>query len=600
MRPRWLQRHGLALAVIALPPFLWLWPVVSDPFHTIIGWPGDNLYYVRQFWWAKHALLVRHISPFFDPWSYAPLGYSLTRGELSPANTLPGMPLVAIAGPVFTYNLAVLMSFLLTAIGVYGWAYRLSASRAGAVVAAIIASMPAFRLAHATGHLPTAATQGFALALWSFEEMLHAPEDRGRRRWALALGGSVALAALSSWYYAFAAAVMLPIYGVLRMRAHADYWRSGPWWKAVGLAALVAGLLVLPFAIPYVRASLDGGLRRTFAETESWSLNAYDFFIPNVAQPWWTAAMAARFPWQSSGWAERAVSLGYVATALALLALIRCWRASSHAVSALVKFGLVSAAFALGPLLYWGDHRVLLDTPHIVRKTLDWFLYRIEPASPLREQFWTARLGPVPLPALLLMLLPGASGMRSFARFAYWTVLSVAALSAFSIRWLIERGGRGAPIAVALLACAVVVESWSARTISRLEPRPIDHWIAEQPADEVVVELPLEYALSNMQDYYVTIQQHSTVLGPRNDSYSPPALYERAAVMSNLPEDASMRALREWGATLLIVHLDAVADRSAWEAALGRAGARFAASFGEVTAYRLPKSAQSRDAAATR
>ena len=119
-------------------------------------------------------------------------------------------------------------------------------------------------------------------------------------------------------------------------------------------------------------------------------------------------------------------------------------------------------------------------------------------------------------------------------------------------------------------------------------------------ADDVVVELPLEQALSNMQDYYVTIQQHPTILGPRGDSYSPPALYERAAVIEKLPADTSMRALQEWGASLLLVHLDAVADRPAWEAALERAGARHAATFGEVTVYRLRKPLQRPDAAATR
>ena len=110
-----LSRHGWALLAAALPGLFWLAPVLRDPRHTVIGWEGDNLYYVRQFWWMKHALLDLHRSPFFDPASYVPLGYSMSRGELTPANTLAALPITALAGPIAAYNLMVVVAFLLTA-----------------------------------------------------------------------------------------------------------------------------------------------------------------------------------------------------------------------------------------------------------------------------------------------------------------------------------------------------------------------------------------------------------------------------------------------------------------------------------------------------
>jgi hypothetical protein len=591
-----LSRHGAALACLALPPILWLAPMLSDPFHTIVGAEGDNLYYVRQFWWMKHALLDLHRSPFFDPFSYFPVGYALSGGELTPINTVLGLPITAAAGPIAAYNGVVLASFLLTGWATYAWAYRVSGTRAGAILAAIVAQMAPYRLAHAAGHLPLISTEGFPLVLWSFEEYLAARREdlsSRSRRWAVALGLSLVVVALSSWYYAYSLALLLPLYGWLRMRTVPGLWRSRGWWGGLMLSVGIALTFVTPFAVPYIRAALAGGMRRSFYEMLSWSLNFYDFFIPNVAHPWWSAPMRVGFPKEAAQWAERSVSLGYVALILAGVGLYERRRgARSAVVPALVCVGIVSALVALGPLLHSGDRPVLLPMPYIVNKTVDWVFARVRPYSWLRAHLWTQQVFAIPLPSLLLFqLVPGTAGMRVMARFAYWTLLMTAAMAALGARALM-RGAFGlarhtGAALVAIAIAGVVFESWSARTVSRWEPRAVDRWLAAQSPTEVVVELPVTEALRPAQDYYVTVQQRATVFGPIGDSFQPPVLVQRARALSPPLTAAAIDALRSWGTTLVLVNPTRGSDGAAWQRTLTESGARAVAELDGIQVYRL-------------
>jgi hypothetical protein len=591
-----LLRHGAALACLALPPILWLAPMLADPLHTVVGMEGDNLYYVRHFWWIKHALLDLHRSPFFDPSSYFPLGYALSAGELTPINTVLGLPITAMAGPIAAYNAAVLASFLLTGWATYAWAYRVSGTRAGAMLAAVIAQMAPYRLAHAAGHLPLISTDGFPLVLWSFEEYLAARRENlpsRSIRWAVALGVSLVVVALSSWYYAYSLALLLPLYGWLRMRTVPGLWRSRAWWGGLMLAAGIAAVFVTPFVVPYLQAARAGGMRKSFYEMLAWSLNFYDFILPNIAHPWWSSAMRVGFPREAAQWAERSVSLGYVALILAGIGFYaRDREARSPAIPALVCVGIVAALIALGPLLHSGDRPVLLPMPYIVNKTVDWVFARVRPYSWLRAHLWTQQVFAIPLPSLLLFLLvPGTSGMRVMARFVYWTLLMTAAMAALGARALIggafglTRNAGAAIVGIAIVA--VVFESWSPRAVSRWEPRAVDRWVAEQSLAEVVVELPLSEALRPAQDYYVTVQQRATVFGPIGDSFQPPALADRTRALSEPPTAAAIDTLRRWGTTIVLVNTSRGPDGAAWQRALAESGVRSVADFEGIRVYRL-------------
>jgi hypothetical protein len=533
-----------------------------------------------------------HISPWFDPASYWPFGYALTHGELTLSNTLPGLAITMVFGPITAYNFAVVLSFVLTAAATYAWAYRLTGSRGAALVAAVIAEMAPYRLGRVPGHLGVITTQWFSCALWTFEEyrrsiLSQVPARPGR--WAVALAVSLALVALSSWYSAYQVALIFPLYVLLRTPRTRELWHSRRWWTGLLAAAAVCLALALPAALPYARAARSGGLDRQFKEANYWSLNFYDFLIPNADHPLLNARMRVWFPQETSEWPGRAVSLGYVAMALAIIALLRRRHSATDALPAIVTVAVVTAFIALGPMLHSGDRPVFVPMPYPVMKTVDWLFFKFRPSSVYRAPLWIHQETWIPLPSLFLWLfVPASTAMRVLSRFGYWTLLMTAALAALGTRALAVSRGANTRAAIALLlTLAIVFESWSVKTVTRWEPRPVDLWVSRLPADDVVIELPLVDALRAGQDYYVTVQQHRTVLGPRGDSYQPAVLGERARVLERLPSDAALAALRSWGATIVIVHSEWAKRWPEWEGMFARAHVKEAARFGETRVYRL-------------
>ena len=273
--------------------------------------------------------------------------------------------------------------FVLTAAATYAWAYRLTGSRGAALVAAVIAEMAPYRLARAPGHLGVITTQWFSCALWTFEEyrrsiLSQVPAHAGR--WAVALALSLALVALSSWYSAYQVALIFPLYVLLRTARTRELWHSRRWWTGLLAAAALCVALALPAALPYARAARSGGLDRQFSEANYWSLNFYDFLIPNADHPLLNARMRGWFPQETSEWPGRAVSLGYVAMALAIIALLR--RAAARRRAAGDRdCRCRDWLHRLGSHASSVDRPVFVPMPYPVMKTIDWLFFKFRPSS---------------------------------------------------------------------------------------------------------------------------------------------------------------------------------------------------------------------------
>src|SRR5205085_9254311 len=176
------------------------------------------------------------------------------------------------------------------------------------------------------------------------------------------------------------------------------------------------------------------------------------------------------------------------------------------------------------------------------------------------------------------------------ARFGYWTLLMTAALAALGLdRLASARPGRSGARAVAA-GCAVLIvfEGWSIKATTEVRAWPVDHWIAAQPPQEVIVELPLSEALRPIQDYYVTVQQHPRVFGPIGDSFQSPILLDRVRALFDFPSSASLSALRSYGATLVVIDTRRVTDAARMCRELERtAGVRHAADLDGAVVFRL-------------
>lgn len=541
---RW--RLAAVFALFAVFTAVMLNAMVRDPAHLAIGLPGDNYYGMRQLWWMKHALVDLHRSPYFDPESYYPVGATTARAELFPATSILAIPLTMAVGPVVAYNGAMFLTFVLMGAGTYLWVRHLTGSDAGGIVAGAIAAFLPYRMAHALGHLDIISTHWIPWALFAFERFMAEPT---RRRAAL-LGVLVGLVGLSAWYYAYAIAILLPIYVLARARP----WRERPdarWWTGLALAAAIATVMLVPFAIPYARLRMEGSLARGLGTMEHWSLNFYAFILPNRLHPWMSAFSIRWFPQDAVEWVERGVALGYVALGLAVIGFAA--RRRNAAIAAVVAVWIASYLIALGPTLHSGDRRIQLPVPLplavLVSKALG------GPAhNPMAAEVMENHTVPVVLPsAFMYYFVPLTSGMRVMARFGLWTGLMTAALAGWGVRELLARlrarGARGSAAAVALtaiLVALVLTESYATFPVTTVKARAVDSWLRAEPSGGwAVIELPLEQTNQFAQDYYKTVHQRPTVFSSPTDGFRSDLFVRREEALRGFPSRTSLDMLRE-------------------------------------------------------
>lgn len=543
-----LWQHLGALAFYCGLTALMVTPLVLNPASVTAGWEGDNVFCIRQFWWAKHAVVDLRGSPFFDPSSYFPVGHEVANGEMFPATTFTGIPLTMIWGPVVAYNVTLLLSFVMTGFGTYLWLRTLTGSIPAALVAGVIAAFLPFRFAHLPGHLSIISTHWVPFMFYAFERFLR----EKRIRHAVLLGVCTGMVALSSWYYAYHAALMLPIYALVRSRPWREHWDAA-WWRGAGAAVVSAAVLVVPFLIPYLGVRARGGLTRGFGDMEFWSLNPYDFFLPNFYNPWFTDFMQTWFPRHAAEWVERGVTVGYTALALALVAFVA--RRRHPAMHGMLAIWAVSFVLALGSTLHFGDRPVVVPLPLPLVAVVTKLMMSLAPAlEPVRRDILQLQEAPIPMPALFMFLfVPLTNGMRLMARFGMWTGMMTAGLAGWGTYLLLQSyqrrygAARWVPVAVVTLISALVLAESRSRVFTMpIQPRAVDQWLAGQPKDTAVIDLPLEQTFRPIQNYYKTIHQHPTAFGQIGDAFVLPIDVTRRDALKDFPSAGSMAALREW------------------------------------------------------
>jgi hypothetical protein len=193
--------------------------------------------------------------------------------------------------------------------------------------------------------------------------------------------------------------------------------------------------------------------------------------------------------------------------------------------------------------------------------TLSGWLPTDETYAPLAAEGLT-----IPLPALFLRwLLPPLEGMRAWNRFAAFTSLGVAMLAGLGFAaWISEeikpalirsaRLNRVQLAGVVVLALAIF-ELWPQPIpLQAVQPRPVDEWLAEQPGQFSIMELPLTSALSAPQMLYTRYHGKRSTFA--YGTYFPYWYRSQFPELQECPEQACLDLLRSWGVTYLLLNLD--------------------------------------------
>ena len=454
--------RALLLAALgyALLTVLYTWPAATGLRGQMFGGGWDGPMFLWNLWWGPHALFELHQDPLTTTHLFHPDGVSLVVNTHSLLPALISWPLQKLLGLVPTYNVMILLTFVLSGIGAYLLTDEVVRDRRVAFVAGAI---------FAFGHLRTSKVIFFnliqtdLLVFWAWA--LWRALERRSWKWSAVAGAIgaaifwtdynlVVFAAL--WGAAFALFALFECrrFGLSRVGLLARF----------GVMAVVLGALSSPLARRLVPEFDAAGSYENVEETDSYA----------------EATPLSRFlVWGELGGRQegggtpirQAAFLGYATLALAAVGL---WARRKEPIAKyLLGVALLFLLLALGPELNLGS--------------------TIRPSP--KQSFH------LPLPYRWLHSVPILKEIRVAHRFGIvaWIALSLAA--GLGLRALLRRleargtsSGRKLAHAAAGLACAAVMADFTRLPFPRLSDLPPIgaglRAIADDARDSVVAEYP--------------------------------------------------------------------------------------------------------------
>jgi hypothetical protein len=331
-------------------------PVLQAPRSRLFGW----------------EIVGRHPDPFIviDQFEHPRRIGLFTQ----PATDYVGAVIASVAGDgVFAYNAVVLGTFPLAALFAYLLAFRLNGLRQVSWLAGLLYAFAPFHIAQSAYHPHGAQTQWlplYLLALWMCLE-------RADFRRLLLLASSLALVALSNFYYGLMAAVLTPFavlgFWLVRRRQSSE---TGGLPRTVAALVALAGVGLAWVAV-FAPAVLDNRERLAFPQADLSLYGAHwaSYLVPPVGHPLfdqWVQEFWQQRP--SDGVLEQQITVGFGLLLLASVALVVYFFKGERtnelaAVPALAVSGVAAFLFSLAPVGLGG----LLRLPEIIHGFLPIF-----------------------------------------------------------------------------------------------------------------------------------------------------------------------------------------------------------------------------------
>jgi hypothetical protein len=590
--------------VVAFAYFLLLtlavtWPLALHWAERVPGWyVADNYEYLWKMWWFKHSLVDLKQSPLVAPDIFYPQGFNLAHAELTPLHTLLGLPLTWAFGEVVTYNTFAALSFVISGWATYLLVRGLTGREGPSLLAGTLFALVPYHTVRYGGILPLMSVEGipvFFLGLQRWAATRHL-------RWGIVASAGFLLAAWASAYYGLGLALLGPLFLLVQLRGQPGLARDRSAWRLLA-ALLVAGAIgLLPLALPHWQLGRTNRLAIPLEEVDFWSASVTDYLLPPGLHPLWGSfvrqrllSIPAEYPQIAL---EFVLGLGWLTLIFAALGARQASRSASRPYLWLTIF---AAVLSFGPRLHLGRHALVIPTPDGLsagfNQLMDWIGARL----PARESYQALATDGItfPLPALLLRwLLPVLQGLRAWNRFAAFVSFGAAVLAGLGCAaWLerevapegmgAQRARRRIQWAGAIVLALAVFELWPGLIpLQPIRPRPVDLWLAGQPGQFTIMELPLGSALSAPQMLYTRYHGKRTAFA--YGTYFPIWYRQTYPELADCPAADCLGRLREWDVRYVLLNREAMEPGSGLEGRLNRAPElERVGPFGEVVVYRL-------------
>jgi len=335
--------------------------------HFLPGARGDQLQFMWDIWWIRHAIVALHEWPLFCSLQYHPTGVSLALQDLEYFWSLVGVPLQSLGSPHTLLNLFLLMSFPLNGLAAYRLAREIPLSRSASWVASVLfAFSPYFAGRLWVGHLMLLGA--FFVPLFFLQVLRYV---RQRSRGAACLAGVYwALTAWNSYYYGAGLALVVAVVAALVLRAEWLRAKNARRWRELTLdGALLGGVLLVmmaPMLFPAIAQLARGdyvNIPMDYHRAEFASADLTALFLPDTTPiaEWWGWRLLGVRDWAKALQAsyrgsplEHTVYLGWVAWAAVGFVLVDARRRALARPWLVLALGAL--VLSLGPTLFVLGH----------------------------------------------------------------------------------------------------------------------------------------------------------------------------------------------------------------------------------------------------
>lgn len=354
---------GIALAVYLVATawlFHPLWPHFSS---SVVGAPSDNVGYLWTLWYG-HAALLGAPSLLETKLVFHPEGTSLAYHVYSWLNLLLALPLRPFLELPAIYNLLVLQTFPVAGLGAFLLIRLWVRDTPSAIVGGFVFAFNPVHVAYSTIQINSASIQMLPFFVFFFVRSLRRPGWKNR------LGAALffLLNGMTSWYYLLYALGLVALLIVLeaskgRPRDALRLSREGGLVVALGLAPLLPWILFMFWSALESPRALGASGHDVFVA------DLLAFVVPHSTHrlaDWpLVSALDERFTGNPAG---RTAYLGWVATGLALYALLRAPR--SEGLGHVLLVGLAFALVAMGSHLHVAGQITSIPLPTLLLEKL--------------------------------------------------------------------------------------------------------------------------------------------------------------------------------------------------------------------------------------
>lgn len=515
-----LRRDLQALGFFTLVTLLLLYRMVLN-LDGFAGDPGDPLLNSWILAWDTHALLAR-LPYFFNANIFFPYSLTLAYSETLLGDLPIAAPIIALThNPLLAHNVLVLLSFIAGGWFMYFTVSRLTGSGWAGLVAGAIFAYQLERFAGFT-HLQLLTTQWLPLVLYCLDRVL----TQGRWRYWLGLVIFFNLQFLSSYYVGIFMSVTLVLLlaGYLALKVAQPTRKMV--WQITAFAAVTAAINI-PLAAPYFTLARQLKLERTVGDLVGLSGSPRDYITASPTH-WLYGALGRTFDPGHLRGGEHYLFLGVTVWLLVLVGLL--WRGGEATArrKALLMLGVLGVLV----LLSWGP-----------------------------------QLGGLPLPYRLLFdHVPGFKSIRVPARLIIMVATLAAMIAGFAATRLLDRLGKWRQFGGMSLCLLVVAEAGFLANPGVIVPAPnqgpeVYQWLAKQPDDPVILELPipsndlLQAYMQATRQYYSTVHWKRMVNG--YSGFLTQTYLQIGGAAHSFPNEATLQWLQGLRVNLVVLTPDA-------------------------------------------